>query len=335
MSFLPVSICGWSHRLLHVVMATLLMTCGLAAETASVVTSNTAPAVNAAFTVSARLDGMSSFSCWGQVIHFDRTKLRLDAQSPGDLTVFVPDSRSLADINASGEIRAGGVYQSGSTYPNNAGGAGRVAVFSFTRIAAGATTVTAASRSGSEPFGWVVIAADGSSRSPAGAGPLTLNDPGAVNVAPSVMAGFNQIVTLPAVALLSGSVSDDGLPSNVLALAWSKISGPGPVTFSAADAASTNATFSMAGTYVLRLTASDGLLSGTSDVTVTVNVATGPGSGGGGGGTPPPPAASKAGGCGAGAGFSAAVLAVLALGLQGLQRRRHSAPRWKGRILER
>jgi hypothetical protein len=49
------------------------------------------------------------------------------------------------------------------------------------------------------------------------------------------------------------------------------VSGPAAIGFSAPAALSTNAFFSTAGTYVLRLTASDSLLAGTSDVTITVN----------------------------------------------------------------
>ena len=48
---------------------------------------------------------------------------------------------------------------------------------------------------------------------------------------------------------------------------WSSVSGPGTVTFANANVLSTTATFSAAGTYVLRLTASDSLLTSTDDVT--------------------------------------------------------------------
>jgi hypothetical protein len=90
------------------------------------------------------------------------------------------------------------------------------------------------------------------------------------NAAPSVNAGPDRSVTLPAAASLSGSVTDDGQPSNTLTIGWSKFSGPGAVTFANAAAASTTATFSAAGSYVLRLTGSDGALTSSDDVTVTV-----------------------------------------------------------------
>ena len=100
----------------------------------------------------------------------------------------------------------------------------------------------------------------------------TLDD-GNTNTAPVVSAGPNRTVTLPASASLAGTASDDGLPGDTLTSTWSKVSGPGTVTFGNARSPATTASFSAAGTYVLRLTASDGSLSSTDDVTVTVNAA--------------------------------------------------------------
>jgi hypothetical protein len=99
----------------------------------------------------------------------------------------------------------------------------------------------------------------------------------AANVAPTVSAGADRTITLPGTAALSGTVSDDGLPTppGVVSLTWTRVSGPGTVVFSAPSAASTTATFGTSGTYVLRLTASDSVLSSSDDVTVTVNPADG------------------------------------------------------------
>ena len=60
-------------------------------------------------------------------------------------------------------------------------------------------------------------------------------------------------------------MTDDGLPNPPAAVTttWSTISGPGTVTFGNASAVDTTASFSQAGTYVLRLTADDGALSST------------------------------------------------------------------------
>ena len=54
-------------------------------------------------------------------------------------------------------------------------------------------------------------------------------------------------------------------------ITWSKVSGPGTVTFASPNAATTTATFSAPGVYVLRLAAHDGVLSSSDDVGVTVS----------------------------------------------------------------
>ena len=93
------------------------------------------------------------------------------------------------------------------------------------------------------------------------------------NIAPTVDAGPDLAVTLPANATLDGTVSDDGLPTATLTQTWTMDSGPGIVTFSDATAVDTTAAFTVAGTYVLRLTATDGALSVNDTVTVTVSSA--------------------------------------------------------------
>src|SRR5205823_2871783 len=93
-----------------------------------------------------------------------------------------------------------------------------------------------------------------------------------VNQAPIVNAGADQTITVPAVSML-GTAGDDGLRTgNTLSVSWSKVSGPGAVTFGAVSSLNTVAAFSTAGTYTLRLTANDGALSATDDVVVTYNV---------------------------------------------------------------
>jgi hypothetical protein len=95
------------------------------------------------------------------------------------------------------------------------------------------------------------------------------------NQPPSNDAGGDQSVTMssPATATLNGAASDDGLPSPPAALthSWTRVSGPAAVSFSNANTLNTSATFTQAGTYVLRLTTSDGKLTTTDDVTITVN----------------------------------------------------------------
>jgi hypothetical protein len=93
----------------------------------------------------------------------------------------------------------------------------------------------------------------------------------ASNQAPVVNAGPNAKVMIPNALTLAGTVSDDGLPNppGVCTIAWSTLSGPGTVSFANASLPGTTATFSTAGTYVLKLTANDSALTGTSNVTVT------------------------------------------------------------------
>ena len=70
-----------------------------------------------------------------------------------------------------------------------------------------------------------------------------------------VVAGNDLAMSLPATASLAGVLSyGTQTPANVT-VAWTKDSGPGAVGFSAPTALTTTATFSLPGTYVLRLTA--------------------------------------------------------------------------------
>ena len=86
---------------------------------------------------------------------------------------------------------------------------------------------------------------------------------------PVVNAGTAQTITLPASASLSGSVTDGQPP---VTTTWSKVSGPGTVTFGNAAALATTASFSAAGVYVLELSAVDSLsLTGSATVQITVD----------------------------------------------------------------
>ena len=96
---------------------------------------------------------------------------------------------------------------------------------------------------------------------------------GGSNQPPVVSAGADQTITLPASANLSGTATDDGLPNPpaTLTTTWSMLVGPGAVKFGNPNALSTTASFSTAGTYTLRLTASDSALTAVDDVLITVN----------------------------------------------------------------
>ncbi len=73
-------------------------------------------------------------------------------------------------------------------------------------------------------------------------------------------------------ATLSGSITDDGLPVSpgTTSALWTKVSGPGTVTFADNTAEDTSASFSSAGTYVLQLAGNDGELSSNDQVTIVV-----------------------------------------------------------------
>jgi hypothetical protein len=107
---------------------------------------------------------------------------------------------------------------------------------------------------------------------------VTVTAAAPTNLPPTVNAGIDRTAVVGSPLTLSGSVTDDGLPGPV-ATAWTKLSGPGTVAFGNAGVPTTTASFSQPGTYVLRLTASDGQYSVQDDVTISVA-------------SPPPPSSS-------------------------------------------
>ena len=105
----------------------------------------------------------------------------------------------------------------------------------------------------------VTIADDDTNLAPS----ITLLSPTVTNAAiPNTATGL----------LLEATVTDDGRPlvPGAVTTAWTKLSGPGTVTFDNTAAATTGARFSAAGVYVLRLTANDGEFAATRDLRVTV-----------------------------------------------------------------
>ncbi|HEY3392199.1 MAG TPA: beta-L-arabinofuranosidase domain-containing protein [Lacipirellulaceae bacterium] len=89
---------------------------------------------------------------------------------------------------------------------------------------------------------------------------------------PTVAAGVDRIVVLGGKTYLDGTVKTlGGEADESVKLTWSKESGPGEVTFADADAATTTATFSELGDYVLKLTALDGNLADASTLKVKVD----------------------------------------------------------------
>jgi len=92
------------------------------------------------------------------------------------------------------------------------------------------------------------------------------------NTAPSVNAGPDRTISLNQKVRIDATVTDDRAPYDVLRTAWTKVSGPGTVSFFGVQNSVTDITaaFGAAGTYVLRLTADDMKTTTSDDVTVTV-----------------------------------------------------------------
>src|SRR5439155_7783484 len=72
---------------------------------------------------------------------------------------------------------------------------------------------------------------------------------------------------------LIASASDDGLPGP-LTTQWTTVSGPANAVFADPASVDTTATFPLAGTYVVRITADDTLSTATAKITVNAGPAT-------------------------------------------------------------
>lgn len=92
------------------------------------------------------------------------------------------------------------------------------------------------------------------------------------NYPPAVDGGPDQIVQNATYSRqLGGQAVDDGQPIGTpLSVLWTQVSGPGEVSFDNASNPQAIATFTLAGTYVLRLTADDTLASDSDEITVFV-----------------------------------------------------------------
>jgi hypothetical protein len=177
------------QRILHVLFVLVLISARVvcAGESTAITASTLTPAVNEPFTVTVTMASNAGVSCWGQVLTWDSSKLRLDQQQAvsSPFGSVVPDSRTTAAIQSSSQVRTGGYYEAaGPTYPDHAAASGAITVFTFTRIAAGTTTLSCPVKSGGDPFGLVLITSDGTERSPAGS-TLTVGDPAVVVAPPS------------------------------------------------------------------------------------------------------------------------------------------------------
>ncbi|MBU6410290.1 MAG: chitobiase/beta-hexosaminidase C-terminal domain-containing protein, partial [Verrucomicrobia bacterium] len=93
----------------------------------------------------------------------------------------------------------------------------------------------------------------------------SINSPPVVNAGPQQNIGSSSTT-------LQGYVTDDGLTGGGVQFTnWTKISGPGAVTFGNSHQTNTTASFGAAGIYVLELSASDGQYTNSSQVTIAYN----------------------------------------------------------------
>ncbi len=99
---------------------------------------------------------------------------------------------------------------------------------------------------------------------------MSVNLPPIPNLAPVVTVGPDKPTHVGESLALQAVVRDDGLPTPSTTVGWQLVSGPGTVTFGSSQSAQTSATFSAAGTYVVRAVGSDSALSGSDDLKVTV-----------------------------------------------------------------
>ena len=112
----------------------------------------------------------------------------------------------------------------------------------------------------------------GSARVTDGLWDMGAHENGATAVSLSVNAGTDASITLPSSTVtLTGSVFNP--TSGVPILSWTVVSGPASVSFGNAAASTTTATFTTAGTYTLRLTATVAPVTVSDTVVVVVNPA--------------------------------------------------------------
>jgi glucose/arabinose dehydrogenase/PKD repeat protein len=97
------------------------------------------------------------------------------------------------------------------------------------------------------------------------------NTPAPVNLAPVVDIGLAQTVVSGAPLTLRGTVTDDGRPTGILQVLWSKVRGPGTLSFLAPTSVTTGVTASSVGTYLVKLEASDTVLRSSRNGVVTIN----------------------------------------------------------------
>ncbi len=137
---------------------------------------------------------------------------------------------------------------------------------------------------GAESFSLTLSAASGALLVSPYAATVTIMDNEATNQPPAitVVTPSQSNAQLPNGAggmLFDTIVSDDGVSGTPVSCSWSTVSGPASAIFGSPSQPDTTASFPASGTYALRLTASDGVLSTSKDFTVVVGGTPGSGTG--------------------------------------------------------
>ena len=115
---------------------------------------------------------------------------------------------------------------------------------------------------GDDPVQWVASAGEPMPGLKTGS-----NRPPRVDVGPDQ--SFPSVAEFPVSLALDPAVTDDGQPEGRLTYRWTQTGGPGPVVIEAADQRVTRVRLPGQGTYSLRLSVSDGALTGSDDIVLT------------------------------------------------------------------
>ena len=138
-------------RWLPCLLGLLLLSGSLGAATSVTLSvDNPAPVVGSTITVTLGLNGAGTFANWGCQVDYPTTGLQLVSQGAGTFGIFIPDARPLAAIQASGEVRTGGMSSTAGLI-DNGGGSGSLLVLTFRVIAAGNWSITTAAKATAKP----------------------------------------------------------------------------------------------------------------------------------------------------------------------------------------
>ncbi len=196
------------------------------------------PAVGANVIITVRAAGVPASTSWNTFLRFDPAKVQLTAQSgaaSGQAGEFLPDTRSLSEINASGEVRAFG-SQLGAGFL----GSGILGVFTFTAATAGTIDLGSEAFSPTNVFGTKFIKNGVSTIPNIGPAVRVTIGGGTVNVAPTITTQpANQTVSAGQTATFTVAASGNPAPtvqwqrSNDGAT-WNPIAGATALTYTTA-----------------------------------------------------------------------------------------------------